>query len=96
MFKNIEYNDIKEQPALVYIELEEIASRLLFKDLINKESLAYYVFFDRELRGHVLENLNCTRICWDNEKLDNIINKDCDKKIYRESIAGCGTHFFWG
>lgn len=81
---------------LVYIELENIVSRLLEKDLFDKSTICYQLMFDPELRVRLIENLDGQRGCWQYEQLV----RRCSSSTAAGSVSGTdlvrGTMFFWG
>jgi hypothetical protein len=54
----------KLDSELVYLELEEIGSRLLQKDLVNEQSLIHILLFDRSVRLELIAQLNGAKGCW--------------------------------
>ena len=83
-------------PDIVYLELEEIVSKLLEFDLHNPDSLAWSILFNPHLREKVIGGLNNQKACWNNLKLAGRNKSDLLRSTPRNKIAGCGTHFFWG
>ena len=81
---------------LVYLELEEIASRLIEQDLFNQSSLLYITLFDPLIRQGIIDGLNCKKACWENKILENRCSIKFDKQIKNSQNGNCGTHFFWG
>jgi hypothetical protein len=86
---------VKKVPDIVYLELEKIGSALLEKDLQNTESLAWFILFDKELRTHIISELDGARACWQQTKLLERLRMVNPEK-QRRAINGCGTTFFWG
>jgi hypothetical protein len=81
---------------LVYLELEEIASKLLNIDLQNTNSLAWAIMFDPQVREKVLIGLDGSKACWQNLKLAGRHNFDFLNYKKAKRFESCGTHFFWG
>jgi hypothetical protein len=81
---------------VVYLELEEIASKLIQKDLVNQNSLIYILMFDPIIRNKIIYKLNNKKACWENDALNDTYHQNF-KKDKNESIKrkNCGTHFFW-
>ncbi len=71
-------------PHLVMLDKLELERDLLIADVQNKDSLAYAVLFDPELRAAIARNLNGDRGCWTCERLDG------------QSPPARGSLFFWG
>jgi hypothetical protein len=81
---------------VVYLELEEIANKLIQKDLVNTSSLIYILLFDPIIRNNIIYKLDKKKACWENDALNN---KYQNFKIDRNEALrnkNCGTHFFWG
>ena len=90
------FQDRSCRSELVYIELENIVSRLLEGDLFDKSTICHQLFFDPELRGRLIENLDGQRGCWQYEKL---LSRSSSSQTVKGSIAADstqGTMFFWG
>jgi hypothetical protein len=83
-------------PQLIYLEIEEITSRLLASDLVNSKSLVHLLFFDQLLRKNLLDLLDGVKGCWNQEKLFKRRKLDLLSKSETEKHFDCGTHFFWG
>jgi len=83
-------------PELIYLELEQIVHMLLASDLLNPESLAWCVMFDRELRGAVLRELDSTNLCWSLNKLSRRLSIDSLDSTKKKLLNNYGTLFFWG
>jgi hypothetical protein len=81
---------------MVYLELEEIVSRLLEIDLQNSDSLAWAIMFDPQIREKVVNKLDGGKACWQNLKLAGRHNFDLLNYKKGNRIDSCGTHFFWG
>jgi hypothetical protein len=88
----------KAHPPLdmVYLELEQIAAKLLEIDLQNPKSLAWLIMFNPQLRDKVVHGLDGSKACWQNLKLAGRHNLDLLNYKPGNKIDGCGTHFFWG
>lgn len=59
------YNDRKDD--FLYIELEEITKRLLYKDLEKTESLTEKILFCKPYRTFLTQQLNGKTGCWDSK-----------------------------
>ena len=81
---------------LVYLELENIVSRLLQKDLFDKSTICHQLLFDPELRQRLVENLDGKRGCWNHERLSNRCTGSSDLKDLNSTDSAQGTMFFWG
>jgi len=81
---------------LVYIELENIVCRLLQRDLIDKATICHQLFFDPELRGRLIENLDGQRGCWQYQKLLSRCSGSPDVAGSNAVNSIQGTVFFWG
>jgi len=81
---------------LVYIELESIVSRLLQQDLIDKTTICYQLFFDPELRGRLIENLDGQRGCWQYQSLLRRCSGAPTVQGSSTADSAQGTMFFWG
>ena len=81
---------------LVYLELENIVSRLLEKDLFDQSTISHQLLFDPELRGKLIENLDGQRGCWHHEKLSSRCSDFLDVKGPSTTDSTQGTIFFWG
>lgn len=79
----------KFDSELVYLELEEIASRLLQKDLVNEQSLIHILLFDRSVRLELMAQLDGAKGCWSEVDL-------CKPEFDKKSSSGAGTFMFWG
>ncbi|NTV42935.1 MAG: hypothetical protein HGA63_06505, partial [Syntrophobacteraceae bacterium] len=90
------FSDPHSAPDLAYLELEKLVRMLLEVDLLNRESLAWKVMFDPELRGHILEGLDGHRICWHQRNLSRRLRTACGDHAEQIPSNGCGTLFFWG
>ena len=60
------YADRKKE--FLYIELEEITKRLLYKDLKKTESLTQKILFSKTYRESLTQQLNGKTGCWDRER----------------------------
>ncbi len=90
------FADANNSPELVYLELEKVVGRLLKSDLLNRESLAWYVMFDSSLREAVLEELDGATACWDIDVLKQRIRLEGSDTAQIRALKGGGTNFFWG
>jgi hypothetical protein len=79
----------KFDSELVYLELEEIGSRLLQKDLLNEQSLIHILLFDQSVRVELMAQLNGAKGCWSGADL-------CKQKFDNKCSSGSGTFMFWG
>ncbi len=48
----------------LWMPLETLATRLLFRDLRHEDGILYNILFCKELRSHILQNLNGVSGCW--------------------------------
>ena len=78
---------------LVYIELENIASRLLQFDLFDRSTICHQLLFDPGLRRQLIEKLDGQRGCWQQEK---ILCRGQDPAAAGGADSAMGTMFFWG
>jgi hypothetical protein len=83
-------------PALVYVELEKVAAKLLEKDLLDPASLPSQVLFDTALRGRVMDALDGLRVCWRRAALSQRMEDFHQQNQQNTTAQGCGTMFFWG
>jgi len=83
-------------PGMIYLELEKIVHMLLASDLLNSESLAWFVLFDADLREAVLRELDNTNLCWSRNKLSQRLSIDTFESSRNKALNNCGTIFFWG
>ena len=90
------FQDRPCQSELVYIDLENIVSRLLEKDLFDESTICHQLIFDPELRRRLIENLDGQRGCWQYEKLLSRCSGMSDGNGSNSSEAAQGTMFFWG
>lgn len=81
---------------LVYIELENIASRLLLRDLFDPSSICHQLFFDPCHRARLIESLDGQRGCWRAEGLSRRASDAPALSTTRGPESGLGTMFFWG
>ena len=73
---------------MVYLELEDVCSRLLQRDLANPDSLATRVLLEPRCREDVLARLDGERACWDLQRLR--------ARLEQGAGGGGGTALFWG
>ena len=78
---------------LVYIDMENIAGRLLRKDLFEKSTICYQLMFDPELRRRLIENLDGQRGCW---QYDELMRRCSGTADGLSETGPAGTMFFWG
>jgi hypothetical protein len=90
------FRNKKPSADLIYLEIEKIVSQLLVSDLTDTQSLAYQVMFEKELRKHTLEALNCVTGCWDNATLCRRADPHFTNEDQKHSNHNAGTVFFWG
>ena len=81
-------------PNLITLELEEIARRLLLKDLANSNSLIYQLLFRAEMRERLISSLDGVTGCWD-------VSQMSARRAYTNNgvalkTEGTGTFAFWG
>ena len=81
---------------LVYIELESIATRLLYRDLFDKSAICHQLMFDPELRGQLIEKLDGQRGCWQADKLLQRCSDSAVRSAAGQPDSALGTMFFWG
>lgn len=74
---------------VVYLSLEDIALKLIEKDLYKVGSLLHIILFDTEVREKIISGLYQSKACWDKCIFD------CEENYYLEKKYS-GTHFFWG
>ena len=87
------FNEPGRAPQLIYMEVEQIASRLLQADLRNEDSLVWQVMFDPDLRTLVLNQLDGVKGCWELRTLSERVHRH---RVGNEAKpGGCGTVFFW-
>ena len=77
-------------PVLVQLQVEEVATGLLVRDLESGTSLVSALLFSPGVRGRVLRALDGRRGCWSTEELRRRLRSGD-----RSEPRG-GTHFFWG
>ena len=78
---------------IVYLELEEIAAKLIERDLCNQNSLLYITLFDPIVRNRLINGLDRKKACWEN----NLLKERClNEKSLTSEAKNYGTHFFWG
>ena len=85
-----------ERPELVYIELENIVARLLQADLFDPASLCHQLFFDPQLRAHLIDKLDGQPGCWQQEALLQACTASNHAKGFKAADAAQGTMLFWG
>jgi hypothetical protein len=90
------FRDGNCRSELVYIELEDIVGRLLEGDLFDKSTICHQLFFDPELRGRLVENLDGQRGCWQYETLLSRSSSSQTVKGLNATDSAQGTMFFWG
>ena len=90
------FRDGSCRSELVYIELENIVGRLLEGDLFDQSTICHQLFFDPELRGRLIENLDGQRGCWQHETLLSGCSDNRDEKSLNVTDSAQGTMFFWG
>jgi hypothetical protein len=83
-------------PHLVYVEIEKVVSKLIKLDLWNTESLLWCTLFDKDVREHVIEELNGIRSCWNRGKLLKRLSLESLDPSEKAKLRGSGTIFFWG
>ncbi len=71
----------------VYLNLEELATKLVLADLQDPSSVLSTLFFQKACRGRILEELTNTRACWSQLATTG-------QKLERTGKSG--TIFFWG
>lgn len=55
----------KDTKALyLWMPLETLATRLLFRDFRHEDGILYNILFCKELRSHIIKNLNGVSGCW--------------------------------
>ena len=87
------FHEPEQAPEMVYLELEHITSGLLQTDLSNEDSLLWQLMFNPDLRTSLLQQLDGTKICWDQSKLADRLRPDPDSLPTK--LGGSGTIFFW-
>ncbi len=75
-----------KQVRVVYLEMESLVARLLGTSLGDDQSLMYRIFFDANLRPHILDHLAGVRGCWKTAAVNGPV-------LGRTGSAG--TVFFW-
>jgi hypothetical protein len=90
------FRDGSNRSEMVYIELENIVGRLLERDLFDKSTICHQLFFDPELRGRLIENLDGKRGCWQHETLLSRSSDTRTEKDLTATDSTQGTIFFWG
>lgn len=75
------------RPLAVYLELEEVARELLFRDLARPDSLLHRALFVPRLRERLVRRLAGVRGCWSSKAASG-------RKLPRTESNG--TVFFWG
>ncbi len=97
LWKRMFAPSLKEKiPELAYLEMEQIVTTLLGKDLRDEESLIHNLLFDPELRNAVLPSLDGQSGCWNLRKLERLSTCGPEYNLRSEDFRGCGTVFFWG
>ena len=81
-----------DEADFVYVEIEEIAARLLGEALGRSDSLECRLLFDVELRTALLEELEGVRGCFSTPTLHRMTQE----RMVDSVKAARGTHFFWG
>lgn len=92
-------SEVQDQiPGVAYLELERVVAGILEKDLTDKDSLAYRILFDRNLREKIIQELNGVEGCWKVSKLNAIIDNDNPLETQERvrMMDGAGTMFFSG
>jgi hypothetical protein len=90
------FKDSAIAPKMVYLELEEIAHRLLISDMFNPDSLAWSVLFDADLRDKVIEELDGKKACWNVDHLVKRLEMAKIDATKKRTSNSSGTIFFWG
>jgi hypothetical protein len=82
-------------PDLVYLELEQVATRLLLSDVFDPSSLFYQLIYrDHNVRA-LFGALDGERACWQADGLRARL--ECpDQAVTKAPSTGCGTFLFWG
>lgn len=85
-------------PDMAFLEQEEIAIRLLNKDLQDPSSFIYQLLFNNKLRTEVIKSLDGVRGCWNNQQLQQLamLSDNLSRENRKELAKKCMTHFFWG
>jgi hypothetical protein len=84
------------RPRLVYLEMEQLVTRVLEKDVWDPASLACLVLFQPAVRERLVEALDGERGCWERGRLAQRM-LDADRASGDPGGRdGCGTQFFWG
>ncbi|WP_299983582.1 hypothetical protein [Desulfobacula sp.] len=83
-------------PNSICLEFEKISGSLIKIDLLNPQSLLWFILFDPELRRHLLSELDGINGCWNQEALEYQQSVSTPDKQHDISMAQCGTIFFWG
>ncbi|MFW2369083.1 MAG: hypothetical protein ACN4GW_21920, partial [Desulforhopalus sp.] len=81
---------------IVTLDMENIVSRLLIKDLSNAQSLAWTMLMDLDLRTRITKRLDGQRACWSLAELKQRLDIDPAEGSRQKLPSSCGTQFFWG
>lgn len=88
------FADEQLMPDLITLELEEVARRLLLKDLTDSDSLIYQLLFSSAVREKLIPLLDGVTGCWNISKMRNRMAQDDSDTVLK--TEGTGTFAFWG
>lgn len=88
----------KDHPEFLYIQMEDVVSGLVQKDLKKETSLLSHLFFNPELRSEVLRSLDGETGCWTIALLKELRRSwtETGKRGQTDSLQHHGSCFFWG
>ncbi|TVM16249.1 hypothetical protein DPQ33_13085 [Oceanidesulfovibrio indonesiensis] len=87
--------DVRENaPALAYLDMERIVSKILERDL-RRNSLVAALLFDPETRSRLLEALDGVAGCWTRKRQERLRGLTEESAFSHDDLRGAGTCFFW-
>lgn len=84
--------DGKTSPDFIYLQMEDIVTDLIIKDISRESSLTWQILFNDQLRCEVTTQLDSETGCWTRSSLEHMKNNPQEKTTMRHH----GSYFFWG
>ena len=86
----------RTESHIITLNMENIVSRLLEKDLINEKSLVWSMFMNPDLRRSVIDRLDNKKACWNLSELKRRLEFEQTEELKNRIPTSSGTVFFWG
>lgn len=84
--------DGKTSPDFIYLQMEDIVTDLIIKDIQKETSLTWKILFNDKVRREVAAQLDGETGCWTKTALEHMIQNPQEKSTVRHH----GSYFFWG